>query len=531
MQKFSETNPLNSFTESQEITNYSSKSKLDFRLDKEKLKARLDINAVIFKNDAKNLNSEPLQNLNYQYGDVHESKAFYENLLVEYKANQKLGVQLKASHSYIDAPHDKSLLHNNPFYTGIFVDENNNPVYDFGQRTSSIATNVLSEIMVQYRSKIGAFNTGFRFQSRSLDAAKNGFNKEDENNLVPVPVFTGSKNQLNYQNWGPFIKHRLPLGDITFSNEVRLAQITFPNSTNDKKNQSFVEFKSGVDVSFGSFSYINVALSRQISSYPMQKLVEGYDLTGFQSIAIPNRQILTPTPEYTLEILGAQKFTNIGVLFDPALLYGRSQNTDRFLFSNEPVIITEYDQLRSEYWALSFPFSKSLKKIPLDIILEPEALINQSQNIDSVGNAYQTRTTRVLMGLKLNTDFKEQWYDFNLYPKYTSFIFENKSLNAQSTLDMVSVNLGLKIDLFNDKLLFTPTLRTVAFYGNVDSDFTNISLKIEAPSSKIFWFIMVDNLLNSSDFIIESIYPTYSMLESNSVFERYVKFGIEYKFK
>ncbi len=530
-QKFGEGNPINAFTESQEATNYSSKNKLDFRLDKEKLKVRLDINAVFFKNESETLSSETLQNLNYNYGDVHKSNAFYENLLVEYKANSKLGVQFKASHSYIDATRTKNLLHNNPVYTSIFYDENNNQVYDFEQQASSIATNFLSEVMVQYRSKVGTINTGVRFQSRTLKAGKEGFNKGDLPNLTLVPLFTGARSTLNFNKWSPFLKHRINIGSFTFKNEVRFAQIMYPNQENKQKNVQLVEFKSGVDFSFGSFSYINVALSKQISSYPMQKLVEGYDLTGFQSVAIPNVHILNPTPEYTLDITGAKKFDNIGLLFDPAMLYGRIQNTDRFLFSNEPVIITEYDQFQAEYWAFSFPFSKSLKKIPLDIIFEPEGLINQTQNIDSVGNSYQTKTTRLLIGLKLNTDFEDQWYDVNLYPKYTSFIFENEYFNSESTLDMFSVNLTAKIDLFDKKLLLTPTVRTVAFFGNVTSDFTNISLKIEAPSSKWYWFVMIDNILNSSDFIIENIYPTYSMLESNSVFVRYVKFGMEYKFK
>ncbi len=529
-QNFKEINLVNSFVETQEMTNYSSKNKLEIKLDKDKLKARLNVNAVIFNTNNNTLNSEQVQNLTYNYGDVHASKSFYENLFIEYAATQKLGFQLKASHSYINTTHTKNLLHNNPIYTGIFVDENNNPVYDFGQKTSSIATNFLSEFKVQYRSKVGAINIGVRFQSSRLTASKNGFNEENENNLIPVPLFTGSENQLNFQKWTPFIKHRIAFNSVTFRNELRLAHITYPNQVNEQKNQQLVEFKSGIDYSFGNFSYINMTLSKQVSSFPMQKLVEGYDLTGFQSIAIPNRQLLRPVPEYTLEIMGSTKFYNIS--FDPAMLYGRTQHTDRFLFSNEPVIITEYDQLQAEYWAFSFPFTTSLKKIPLDITLEPEALINQMQNIDPVGNAYQTKTTRLLMGLKLNTDFKDKWYDFNLLPKYTSFIFENDFFESESQMDMFSINLLAKIDLFDKKLLITPTLRSVAFLGdNINSEFTNIGLRIEAPSSKIYWFIMADNLLNSSNFIIERVNPIFVMLESNTVFERYIQFGIEYKFK
>jgi len=530
-QRFNEASPVSSFAEAREMTGYSSKNKLDFRLDKNKLKARLDLNAVIFKNTNTVVNSETRLGLNYDFSDVHNSQAFYQNLLVEYKFNPKLGLQFKASHSYIEATRTKTLRHNNPLYVGIFYDENNAPVYDFAQETVSQATNFISGIMVQYRGKLGAINTGIRFQGRGLTAGKNGFHVADSVSSTTVPLFTGARGRLNFQKWTPFIKHRITAGSFTFDNEVRLARMSYPNPTNGQKSQQQIEFKLGVNYSPGSFNYINIALSRQVSSYPMQKLIEGYDISGFQAIAIPNRYVFSPTQEYTLEILAAKEFAPIGLLLDPAILYGRTQNTDRFLFSTDPVIITEYDQLQAEYWALSFPFRKSFKKLPMVIIFEPEGLINQMQNLDSAGTSYQTRTTRVLMGLKLNTDFNNLWFDFNLYPKYTAFIFGNPYFNTSRKLEMFAVNFTAKIDLFDEKLLLTPAIRAVTFVGNVAADFTNISIKIAGPAGKFYWFVVADNLLNSTGFVIERIFPTYAMLETNSVFARFVKLGLEYKFK
>lgn len=519
------------FAESQAVTDYSSKNKLELRLDKGKVKVRLDANVVLFQNTYKNLNRESFRNQHYRYEDVHDSKSFYKNFFFEYTPTNKLGVQVKASHSYTQSDHTKYLTHNNPSYANIFFDKNSTPVFDFGHQTSSTATNFLSEIMVQYRSKVGVINSGFQFQNRSLRTGKNGFNQVGAVNASAESPFTGETSRLNFQKWSPFIKHQIALGAFAFKNEAKLARIAYPDRTNNQKTNQFVEFKSGVEFSPSGFNTISVSLSKQISSFPMQKLAEGYDLTGFQTISIPYQTNLIPTPEYTLEIYGVKKFDAIDVLFDPAMLYGRTQNADRFLFDENPVITTAYDQLQAEYLLLTFPLTKSLKKIPLDIIIEPEWIGNQNQNIDLSGNFYLTKTSRTLLGLKLNTVFDDKPYNFFLYPKYSKFLFENELYESQNILKMFSVNLTTVLDFFNENLLITPTFRTITFFGNVQSDFTNVSLKIESPSSKFRWFVIIDNLLNNTNFTTQTIYPTSFTSENNSVFERHIKFGIEYKFK
>ncbi len=511
--------------ESQNVTDYSSKNKLELRLDKGKVKSRLNVNAVLFENSYKNVNREFFLNQHYRYGDVHNSKSFYENFFIDYAPTNRLGIQFKASHSSIQSDHSKDLTHNNPYYADIFFDRNGLPVFDFGQETSSTAANLLSEVILQYRSNVGVINSGFRFQNRSLQTQKNGVNQPDAA-VSPESPFTGVSTKLTFQKWSPFLKHQIALGPFAFTNEVRIVRIAYPDRANNQNTNQLMEFKSRVE-----FNSISASLSRQISSFPMQKLTEGYDLTGFQTIAIPHQTILKPTPEYTLEIYGNKKIDAIDVLFDPAILYGRIQNADRFIFDGKSVIITAYDQLRAEYLALTFPLTKSFKKIPLKMIIEPEWLGNQNENIDPLGNSYQTKTGRTLLGIKLNTVFENKPYNFFLYPKYSIFTFENELFDSKIKQEMLSLNITANFDFFDETLLITPTLRTVTFFGNVQSDFTNVSLKIESPSSKFRWFVIIDNLLNNTSFITQTIYPTFFNSEDNSVFERYVKFGIAYKFK
>jgi len=97
---------------------------------------------------------------------------------------------------------------------------------------------------------------------------------------------------------------------------------------------------------------------------------------------------------------------------------------------------------------------------------------------------------------------------------------------------MASLDVSLRVRFFKDKLLFFPKLRTVHFIGNdINSTFTNIGFKLEAPISKWYCFLRVENILNDTVFVRQFIYPTYFVNEQSSVFGRYFQVGIEYKWK
>ncbi|NJO03623.1 MAG: hypothetical protein HC880_19810 [Bacteroidia bacterium] len=101
-----------------------------------------------------------------------------------------------------------------------------------------------------------------------------------------------------------------------------------------------------------------------------------------------------------------------------------------------------------------------------------------------------------------------------------------------SRQNMLSLDMSLRLSLFNEKLLVLPKARTVRFTGfGETSTFSNLNLRIEAPASKWFWFLTFENILNDRNFVRQSIFPTYFIAERNSVFGRYVQLGIEYKFK
>ena len=129
--------------------------------------------------------------------------------------------------------------------------------------------------------------------------------------------------------------------------------------------------------------------------------------------------------------------------------------------------------------------------------------------MDDQGNNYNTRTTRTLLGLKLTTQLDDQPFDFFVYPKYSNFLFTNELADSGNTQGMLSLDFTTFLDFFDGKLMITPGLRTVKFLGDVNSSYTNIAFRADYKASKIYWFLTLDNLLNDSNFVRQTIYPTY----------------------
>ncbi len=527
LQEFNAFDFSSRFLESQEIIDYSTRNKLDVRLDKSSLKIKLDINAVIFNNTLNTENREAIRSLEYQFENEHRSNSFYENLLAEYKITDKTGIQLKASHSIIASGQDKRLNHNDPTFGLAFIDDQGNTIFNFRQPIDTDAENLLSQVSIYHRSKLGVPGFGVSYQFKELTIDKEGFNSGNQDSRASG--FTGNES-LTISKWEPYISHKIELGKFTLDNELKWVFMTYPNETFEQIPGRFLNVKSNITYSPPGFDYLSVSFNRRVSQFLLEKLIPGTELTSFQSVVIPGRSFLSPRHEMTLELSGAKKIQDINLLFDPAILYGQVYNADRFLFEESPVISIAFDQLRAEYLLISAPIIKNFKTIPIDLVIEPEWLINQNQNVDDQGNNYNTRTTRTLLGLKLTTQLDDQPFDFFVYPKYSNFLFTNELADSGNIQGMLSLDFTTFLDFFDGKLMITPGLRTVKFLGNANSSYTNIAFRADYKASKIYWFLTLDNLLNDSNFVRQTIYPTYFTSEQNFVFSRFFKIGFEYKF-
>jgi len=519
----------NALHENEQQEDYTTKNKIDFRFDTEKVKIKLDLNAVLFENNKKNQNVIPQTNRFYQFNQTHSSESFYQNLNMEFVPGKKTGVFLKSAISWVNSDQVRSLNHNDPLYDAVFADESGNPILNIQQEIENDASNFLIEPGLMIKSKIGSFFSGFLYQRKQLSTEKTTFNRDSETN-GGLTDFEGVSHGLLYKNLGPFLQHQVSLGKIAFTNKVRFAMLHYPSGQKTQASQNIIEYDLGMTMDNLAIDYISAKFSKKASSFPLEKITRGREIADFQTITIPNEFMLSPQPEYTIELIMSEHIQSAKLLVDGAAVYGQVRNADQYLENQDIIISIQQEQLASEYWLLSLPLTKTFRKIPLKIILEPEILINQNQNQSEDGENYLTRTTRYLAGLKLNTEL-EKTYNLFVYPKYSSFVFENELTGTRSSQEMLSFDTEVKLDFLDKRLLITPSLRTVRFLENMNSTFTNISFRADYKTSTINWYLTIDNLLNDSNFIRQTIFPTFFISEQNFVFSRYVKIGIEYKFK
>jgi hypothetical protein len=520
---------VNQLSEQQSLTDYSSKNKLDFKYDKDNLKARLDVNAVVFDNQLNRQNLQLGQNLNYQFGDRHQAANFYENLFIEWKASDKWGFHAKASHRYLSGTHQKSLEHNDPAYPLLSTNPSPDSTFRFRQPVNSQAQSVFAEAMAQYQSKLGDLKLGSRYQYRQLSLLRQGFMQPAEIQL-PLSEFLGNNALLKTSQLAGFVGHQLRAGDWDFDNELQLSGVWYPVSgEQEQQNLLAYRLKMAYSPMGGGFS---VAYNRNISSFPLEKLVPGFELLDFQTVRVPANQTLRPQPEYSIQVSGDKKMNKLNTQLSLGVLYGQIRNADQFLAPDNGLFFAIQNQLKSEYLLLSFPIETRLQSKPLVFTLEPEYVANRIENKLPDGTSYFTQTQRYLLGFKVNSRFEQAPVNFFIYPKLSSFIFQNDLFASTTRQNMWSLDMSLRISMLNKKLNFSPKLRSVLFSGdNIAATFTNVGFRIEAPTGKWYWFLAAENLLNDTVFIRRFIFPQYFNNEQNRVFGRYIQLGIEIKWK
>ncbi|MEM6526394.1 MAG: hypothetical protein AAF693_21550 [Bacteroidota bacterium] len=520
----------NELLERQTITDYSTRNKVQYRLNAGKIKARIDLNTVIFNNELDTDHTETVRGLHYEYSDEHRSFDATTNGFFEYKVSEKVGVQAKASWSRSSNDHFKRLVHNDTTYEASFFNEMGQTVFDFGQDVLADEKKLFSDGFIQFKGKANRLQLGLGYESRRLDLEKIG-RDNDNAEKARLARFSAAEERFTYSKVTPYMGHRLSFGNFSMNNEVGLAIIDFPEAGRGSSNENLLEYKIAMNYSPGNFRDLGISLNRRVTALPLFKLAQGIDIIDFQTVNIPRRHDFRPVVEYIADFNATFKIQEWDVLFDAGVFVGRNEKADRYLFTDSPVIEIGYDQLRTEYLGLTFPVTKSFKNIPLNAILEPEWLINQSENIDPLGDSYNVRTTRTLMGLKLNSQWKDAFYNFNLYPKYSLFVFEDQSTETSNEQSIFSLSIISKFDLIPDKLFFTNDMRYVQFFNGATTENFVLGATLRGKISKFNWLIQAQNVLDSRDFIRQTIYPTFFQEDQSFIFSRFFKLSIEYKFK
>ncbi len=527
-QFYTETQQTDSFNLLQDVESYDSKNKLDIRFDTDKTKIRLDMNAVLFQN---NFNSQQRQaqseeDFQYEFEDSHRSFRHYHNLKAEHLISKKWGISLNANYANDSDDIQKGLNHNNPAFGLFFSDIDGQNTFIVQQNIEAELENIAAELSLGYRAKRHKMKMGLFYEEKHLSEIRKGKNEDTQ---TPILLLKGSVDGLSSSLGGAFMDYRITLGNWDFNSSARFVESTYPGIRDVQEEQLDLFYKVNVNYSPGNFQDFSINFSKQLTPAPLRSVIQGATLSNFQTLVFPSNELLPPTDAYVFMVTATTRWQNIGLTFEPALLYGSVNNGD--LFTNilpENLIIRTNAQLLSDYTAVSLPITKTFKKAPISMIFEPEWLRNRMEN-SQANTSFFSITDRFLVGLKLNTTFDKP-YNLRLYPKHTTFIFRNDFSEFTERQTMLSFNSEIDIDLFDKKVLVTLQQRSFVFRGNTKASFTNLGLNIQGKTNtKFSWFLIADNLLNSSDFVKQDIFPTYFNAEQIFIFSRYVKVGLSLK--
>ncbi len=514
------------FQEEKSFRNPSSKNKLELKFDTKKTKARFDTNFIFDSQDQETLNNVNNTALTFDFDNRKKSLSFYNNLFFEHRLSKKLGLELKASHSHIELENNVDFKHNNPLYE-ILVDENNIVVNNLLQKINSESNQINAQAKFQYTTKLGVFEVGNLLENRVLSYESLGKNRTT-NTLITN--FTQNQERYSFNRIKPFVNHIIDFGDISVTNKIGYSFVNYPDKNNKTVKDKLVDYYVSLNYSPSNFFNIYTSYNTRFPSFPLVKRTKASTILDFQTIEIEAGSLL-PQKESVINFSISNNFNEIKLNADIAFLAGKTQSQNRYLFTDSPFITIQRDQLESNYQAVSIILTKNFKKLPITLILEPEAVFNENENTTNNSILYFSKTKRWLLGLKVNSNFKTKPFNFYFYPKYTKFNFENTLSNSKNNQEMISYLFNSEIKLVEDKLFLDIGFRHVNFYGNVTSKYTNFNAKLSGKVKKINWFVIASNLTNDREFIQQQIYPTFFVSQVHQVFGRYIKIGVEYKFK
>jgi len=512
----------NIFQDDKSFNEFNSKNKLEFKYDDNYRKARFDINFVYNNNNQDRYNHFIYNDLEYSFDRDDESLSYYNNLFFEEKFSTKLGMELKASYSHLNSDKISFLKHNDKTYD-LFSD--NELVYQMKQFEFSESSLFNTQAKIQYRSKLGSFEIGNLFENRMLYYKSLGVNPVTDNY---IPYFSQEKTKYLTKRIKPFINHYITFNAFSFTNKLGYSIVKYPNENNKISNDQQINYYSRINYSLNNFD-MNISYDNRYSSFPLVKKTIANTLIDFQTIEVRANKIV-PVKETVVNFSLFKSFKSILLETDMALLSGNNFMQNRYLQSNSSIITIQRDQLKGSYQALSIILKKRFKKFPITFTLEPEALFNQNDNIiDDI--LYKTEIKRWLLGLKVEADIKPQNLHLYFYPKYTRIDFSNTLYDVNNNQEMLSLLFNCELGIFNNKYFINLSSKYVNFLNFLKSDYLNINAKFSGRVKKFNWFIDISNLTNDQSFIVESIYPTYFVSQRNQVFGRYIKLGLEYKFR
>lgn len=483
------------------IAEYQSKSKVQLKHTSDNLKLLSDINYIYFDQQTRNIVHNPFGNA---FRKKQYENNFYFNNLLEYLITKKWGFTSKFSFKNEDYTTFSHLQKQSRVFPSLFQENKN--------RYKTIASNnelsFLSEML-------GTHYIGYEYTLFQLENEK----------IANENAFGNPKTKLSYQKNSIYYKLNLFLGDFFIKGRLAYSFLTFPTPLESFPNgkNSLPEYEATLTYNWDNFTNISASIEKNITTFPLHKIVSGNLLLDYQTIFTSSQNIFpTYNTSYTANF---NKIFNNKSELEVAYLHGQTKNQNNYVYKND-FIHSQANQLANQFNLYSIKYKKRLSP-KFWLTISPEYLGNQTEYLQE--NLLETSQAHRFIN-SLDLLYKEnENFSATFLPKYAHFIFKNSTTTHHKAVNFLNTSVLLKKQFINNKLLSQLHVQHIYFFKD-KHHFTNLDAELVYKTLRFRYILGSGNLFNEHFFTTYDLNESFLEISKNSIFKRYVYLAFEFKF-
>jgi len=500
---------------------FNSKNKIELRYDDAKTKLKINTNYVYNSNEDNQI-QKIINNTDYNFNTNDNQKSWYSNFSLEKILNPRLGLEAKVSYATIYSLTNNKYLHNSTEVANILIDNLSNPTFNYNQLAKTKFNDFYLQLGLNHITKLGDFKYSYTQKSRDIRYFQKGLNFNTQNQ---IPSFNQENTNYLYRDYIFLINHFVKNEAFIFNNSISVTHAILPKTFSKKNKTSYFNYNSKITYAPEIGTTYSIDYKNKLSSYPLLKHILAKKILDYQTVQLPATNIELMR-EQTIAATFYKTISNIQL--DVAFLNGVSHNNNIYGLQDSFFVTNQLGQLSSKYNMASITIKTKLSNIPLEFILEPEAIWYRNENILN-SLTYFTKTRWWLLGLKINTKSKKR-FNFKLYPKYTRIEYLNEASSLKSHQNMISSKFNLSYKVFKNHLMAEANYRNVIITGISKTTFNNLDVFLKGTEKNWHWKLQFSNILKSKSFNNQNNNPVYLINQSKILFGRYVKLGLEFYF-